>query len=151
MKTLYNILESLLDIDAQVESELNEFLVLYNASAKQNYEHILKVLLDGYKKINPIKILDVGFDLKLKKNTLYLALYPSSPITSGPVIYIGTRSTKSQIVSMRWSSSQNKAIAVTHNSSITTIYNPKEVEWYEIPSDRLKDFEEFKDLIKKKK
>lgn len=149
MKTLYNILESLLDIDAQVESELNEFLALYNASDKQNYEHILKVLLDGYKKINPIKILDVGFDLKLKKNTLYLALYPSQ--FSGPVIYIGTRNTKSQIVSMRWSPAKNKTVTITHNSSITAIYSPKEVEWYEIPSDRLKDFEEFKDLIKKKK
>lgn len=152
MKSIKDILyESLLDdIDDQVENDLNEFLVLYNASDEQNYEHILKTLLDSYKKINPIKFLNVGFDLKLKKNVLYVAYYPSSSSSyNDGSIYIGTRNAKSKIVSMRWSSSQNKAVAFMHNSSITAIYSLKGVEWYEIPSDRLKDFEEFKKHIKK--
>ena len=145
MKTLY---ESLLDIDAQIENELNEFLVLYNASDEQNYEHILNTLLDSYKKINPIKFLSgIGCDLNLKKNTLYI-VYPST--YNDGLIYMGIRG-KSKIVSMRWSSSQNKAIALIHNSSITSIHNLNGVEWYEIPSDKLKDFEEFKNHIKKKK
>lgn len=146
MKSLY---ESLLDIDAQIENELNEFLVLCNASDEQNYEHILNTLLDGYKKINPIKILNVGFDLNLKKNALYLAIYPSSNGHLGP-IFIGTRNAKSKIVSMRWGVARNKVIAVTHYSSITNIRDPKVVEWYEIPSNKLKDFEKFKAIIAKK-
>lgn len=145
MKTLY---ESLLDIDAQIENELNEFLVLYNASDEQNYEHILNTLLDSYKKINPIKFLSgIGCDLNLKKNTLYI-VYPST--YNDGLIYMGIRG-KSKFVSMRWSSSQNKAIALIHNLSITSIHNSNGVEWYEIPSDKLKDFEEFKNHIKKKK
>lgn len=145
MKTLY---ESLLDIDDHINKDINGFSFLLNASSEKEYEDRLNILMNTYNKINPVKILNTGSDINLKKGSLYLVHIPKRKALTISFTYIGIYG-KSRTIGLHWKFDENKVNATIYNSPISNMSNNN--YWYEIPSDRLKDFEEFKNLIKKKK
>lgn len=146
MKTLY---ESILDIDDNINKDINGFSFLLNANSEKEYEDRLNVLMNTYNKINPVKILNTGSDINLKKGSLYLVHHiPKHKAMTISFTYIGIYG-KSKTIGLHWKFSENKVKATIYNSPISNMSNNN--NWYEIPSKYIKDFNEFKNKIKGKK
>ena len=148
MKSLKAIIkESLLDLDAQLNKKINIFSLLFKANSEKEYTDIFNTLIHNSSKIIPVKITSAfNADLNLKRGKLYIV---SSLGNNTPFIYIGIYG-KSKIINIYWDSREECTNAVIYNNPITYL-SSRDKSWYEIPSNYLNDFNEFKEEIKKKK